>query len=240
MQSPRSFRSLVVRVLSFSFPVALLVALNLPAMAQVTGSPDAPAASSSSSDVQTAQVVQKPRDFNRRDVAVSVFAQYTNKADGNFVRIDPTGSGGGMVSYQFSPRWWAGYEVNYGYTKYSNVYNKGAYRVDASANEITAGYIIKPRSYRGVHPFISFAGGAMIFSPSNYGGILVTSGTPATQTLPLFVLGIGVEHNFGEHFGFRVQYRDDMYKAPNFKLVPLNTHGLRNSNEPAVGVYYRF
>ena len=238
MQFPRSFRSSLARVFRVSFSMVLLGSLAIPAIAQVTGPPEP--APSSSSDVQTATVVQKPKDFNRRDVAVSVFAQYTNKADGNFVRVDPTSSGGGMVSYQYSARWWAGYEVNYGYTKYSNVYNKGAYRVDSSANEITVGYIVKPRSYRGIHPFLSFAGGAMIFSPSTYGGILVPAGKPATQTLPLFVFGIGVEHNFGEHFGFRVQYRDDEYKAPNYKLVALNAHTLRGSAEPAVGIYYRF
>ena len=126
MQFPRSFRSSLARVFRVSFSMVLLGSLAIPAIAQVTGPPEP--APSSSSDVQTATVVQKPKDFNRRDVAVSVFAQYTNKADGNFVRVDPTSSGGGMVSYQYSARWWAGYEVNYGYTKYSNVYNKGAYR----------------------------------------------------------------------------------------------------------------
>ncbi len=132
-----------------AFCIAVLVTtMALPLAAQVTGQPepDTSQGTSNSSDVQTAKVVQKTPDAYKRDVAVSVFAQYTNVTNGNFIRQDVTSSGGGMVSYRQSPRWWLGYEVNYGYTGYSEAYQKGSYRVKHSANEITAAYLIKSRT----------------------------------------------------------------------------------------------
>ncbi len=242
MLFPCSFSSLVRSGLTRT--LCLSIALAVPAMAQVTGQPEQappPPPPSSSSDVQTAQVVQKPVDLFRRDVAISVFAQYTNKTNGNFIRQDTTSSGGGMVSYRQSARWWAGYEVNFGQTRYSESYQQGEYRVKHNTSEITAAYLLKARPYRGVQAFLTVGAGAIIFSPSSYGGpIALTPNAPATQALPMFVYSLGVEHHFNEHFGVRLQYRADEYKSPNFKQVSLNTHSLRTTSEPAAGVYYRF
>ena len=239
MLFPCSVRSFI----RASFPRTLLLTtlLTAPAFAQVTGQADQSPPPSSSSDVQTAQIVQKPADLLRRDVAVSVFAQYTNVTNGNFIRQDTTSSGGGMISYRQSARWWAGYEVNFGQTKYSESYQKAEYRVNHNSSEITAAYLLKSPVYRGVRAFLTVGAGAMIFSPSSYGGpIALTPNKPVTQAVPMFVYSLGVEHQFNEHFGVRLQYRGDEYKAPNFKQVSLNTHSLRTTSEPAVGIYYRF
>jgi hypothetical protein len=236
--------SLLALVFGASFSAAILAAVALPAAAQVTGqSAPATPSQSSASEVALAQALQKMQEPYTRDVALSVFAQYTNKTNGNFLRLDTTSSAGIMLAYRQSPRWWAGYEINYGGSRYSDIYNKGEYRVDHAVNEITAAYLMKtPQAYKGVRPFIGFGTGVIIFSPSSYGGLLVPSGSssPATQTLPVFVFSLGGDHTFGDHLGVRVQYRDDLYKAPNFKEVSLDAHKLRNTSEPAVGVYYRF
>lgn len=225
----------------FTRTLLLTALLTAPAIAQVTGQPDQSPPPSSSTDVQTAQVVQKPVDLFRSDVAISVFAQYTNKTNGNFIRQDTTSSGGGMVSYRQSPRWWAGYEVNFGETKYSESYQQGEYRVNHNTSEITGAYLLKAPKYRGVVAFLTVGAGAIVISPSSYGGpIALTPNNPVTQVLPVFVYSLGVEHQFNEHFGLRLQYRADEYKAPNFKQVSLDTHSLRTTLEPAAGVYYRF
>ena len=239
MLFPCSFSSFVRA--SFTRTLLLTALLTAPAMAQVTGQPDQSPPPSSSSDVQTAQIVQKPVDLFRRDVAVSVFAQYTNVTNGNFIREDTTSSGGGMISYRQSARWWAGYEVNFGETKYSESYQKGEYRVNHNSSEITGAYLLKSPKYRGVRAFLTVGAGAIIFSPSSYGGpVALTPTKPETQVLPVFVYSLGVEHEFNEHLGLRLQYRADEYKAPNFKQVSLDLHTLRTTLEPAAGVYYRF
>jgi hypothetical protein len=240
MSTPRLLSFCRVRrsALAATFAALLLAVTAFPVHAQVTG--QAPAPTSSSSDVQTAQVVEAPKTIDKRDVAISAFGQLTNKTDGNFVRLDPTGSGGGMISYRNTPRWWFGYEFNYGNTRYSDVYNKGDYRVKHQANELTAAYLLKAPAYHGYSGFIGLGGGTMISSPSTYGGLLAPTAKLGSQAVPLYVFIIGVDHSFGQHFGVRLQYRDDISKAPNYKQVQLDAHKLRSSNEPAIGVYYRF
>ncbi len=199
------------------------------------------AAQTSSSDVQTARVVQKPKDVYKRDVAVSVFVQETQYVNGNSVRTDTTNSGGGMASFRQSPRWWAGYEVNYGYTKYTDAYFFGTYRIAHNTNELSVAYLIDRDVYRGFHVFGSLGAGAIVFTPTKYGGAVnVVPQAPPSQSLPLFVYSLGAQKLVTSRIGVRLQFRNDEYKDPNFKLEALNTHKLRHSYEPAVGVYYRF
>ncbi len=199
------------------------------------------AQSSSSADVQTARVVQRPKDLYKRDVAVSAFAQFSQYINGNSIRTDTTSSGGGMVSLRQSPRWWFGYEANYGYTRYTDTYYFGTYRIKHNTNEFSLAYLVDRNIYRGLHVFGSIGAGAIIFSPSQYGGAInIISTPPPTQSLPMFVYSLGVQKLVTSRLGVRVQYRDDEYKDPNFKFEALNTHKLRHTYEPAIGVYYRF
>jgi hypothetical protein len=199
------------------------------------------AQSSSSTDVQTAHVLQQPKDPYKRDVAVSAFAQVSQYINGNSIRTDTTSSGGAMVSLRQSPRWWFGYEANYGYTKYTDTYYFGTYRIKHNTNEFSLAYLIDRNVYRGLHVFGSLGAGAIIFSPTEHSGAVnIISSAPPTQSLPLFVYSLGVQKLVTRRVGVRVQYRSDTYKDPNFKFEALNTHKLRSSYEPSAGVYYRF
>ena len=208
--------------------------------------PTAPAAmtdaqSSSSTDVQTARVLQQPKDSFKRDVAVSAFAQISQYVNGNSIRTDTTSSGGGLVSLRQSPRWWFGYEANYGYTKYTDTYYFGTYRIKHNTNEFSLAYLMDKNVYRGLHVFGTLGAGAIIFTPTEHSGsVNLIASAPPSQSLPLFVYSLGVQKLVTSRVGVRVQYRSDTYKDPNFKFEALNTHKLRSTYEPAVGVYYRF
>ncbi len=56
----------------------------------------------------------------------------------------------------------------------------------------------------------------------------------------LFVYGLGIQRDVGEHWGVRVQYRGLDYGVPAFGTVNLNTHRSRNTSEPTIGLSYRF
>ena len=95
--------------------------------------------------------------------------------------------------------------------------------------------------YKGLHVFGSLGAGAIAFNPTAYGGtILAVPTAPPAQYLPVFVYSLGVQKLVTSRIGIRAQFRSDEYKDPNFKFEALNTHKLRHSFEPAVGVYYRF
>jgi opacity protein-like surface antigen len=231
----RSFLPLIVLVAG----TTSLAAQTTPPQAQTQTAPATD--TSSSSDVQQAQVVQKPKDPYHRDVALLGFGQDSSLSNGNSLRDGTTSSGGGMISFRQSPRWWAGYEATYGYTQYSDTYFFGEYAVKHSTNELSLAYLLKSPSYGGYHVFGSIGAGLISLAPiQSAGQVTFFTGTPATQTLPLFVLSVGVEKRLTDRIGVRVQYRDDVYKSPDFKLAAIDTRRLRSTNEPCLGVYYRF
>jgi hypothetical protein len=214
-------------------PLLLVSGAAATLSAQTTPPPTAPAPSSSS-DVQQAQVAPKAKDLYSRDVALTAFGQDTNRTNGNSIRNGTTASVGGMLSYRQSPRWWFGYEVNYGYTKYNDTYYYDTYHVKHNSNELTLAYLMKSPSYGGFRVFGTMA-------PTSYGGVVhVILGTPATQTVPMFVYSLGAEKQLTSRLGVRAQFRDDVYKDPDFKQQALDTTRLRNTLEPGIGVYYRF
>jgi hypothetical protein len=202
-----------------------------------TSAPD----TSSSSDVQTAKVVRKGTDPYNRDFAVSAFAQDTNRVNGNSLRNGTTSSGGPMLTYRQTPRWWFGYEVNYGFTRYTDAYFFNTYRVKHDSNELSLAYLVDYPVYKGLKIFGTLGVGIMSLRPTQFGGaIAVVPASLPTQTVPLFVDSIGVEKPVTSRIGIRVQFRGDTYKDPDFKQPILDTYHLRASFEPAVGVYYKF
>jgi hypothetical protein len=226
LPTPRSFLLLL-----------LLAAAAASVSAQTAPPPDA----SSSSDVQQAQVAPKAKDLFTRDAALTAFGQDTNRTNGNSIRNGTTASGGGMLSYRQSPRWWFGYEVNYGYTRYTDTYYYNTYHVKHDSNELTLAYLMKSPAIRGYRVFGTLGAGIMSMEPTSYGGTVnVFLGKPATQTVPLFVYSLGAEKRLTERLGVRIQLRDDVYKDPDFKQQALDTTRLRSTLEPGVGVYYRF
>jgi opacity protein-like surface antigen len=171
------------------------------------------------------------------DGALSGFGQVTGASDGNFIREDTTESIGGLLSFRQEYRPWMGYEVNYGYTRYSESYNKGFLgRVQNNVNELTFAYLAQAHVPYGFQLFASLCGGIMIFDPTSKGG----NGKSA-QLLPAFTYSLGLNHNvLSDHIGIRVQYRYVRYKTPSFHEFQLDTQTLRRTMEPSIGVYYRF
>ena len=202
-----------------------MAALLLPAIAAAQGVESIPSA-------------PVPHDSRRFDAALSGFGQVSTNSDGNFIRVDTTESIGGLASFRQPYRSWAGYEINYGYTKFSESYNKALLtRVQDNVHEISAAYLLQsPTGYYGFQGFITVGTGMMIISPTSAGGKGYSS-----QLLPLFVYSVGINHLvMSDHIGIRVQYRAEVYKTPNFNNVLLDSHTLRTTMDPTIGAYFRF
>lgn len=197
--------------------------------------------SSAAARAQAAQSIPSaptPQDVHRFDVGLSGFGQVSAASNGNFVREDTTESLGGIASFRQPYRPWAGYEINYGYTRFSESYNKAAIaKVQNNVHEFTAAYLLQTRTtYYGFQPFLTVGTGLIMFQPTSKGG----SGR-STQVLPLFVYSVGLNRPMlSNRFGIRVQYLALEYKTPNFNEVLLDSHTLRTTMEPSIGAYYRF
>ncbi len=147
-------------------------------------------------------------------------------------------SAGVLGSLGFHPRPWAGLEVNYGYTRYSERYTfnysaatpNQALSVPTGFHEATGAYQFHPR-HIPFQPFVNVGGGAIFFLPS---------GLPYQQRFTgLIETGFDIPTHT-PNLAFRIQGRSLIYRAPNFYNAAISTRSWRATNEPGVSVVYRF
>ena len=118
--------------------------------------------------------------------------------------------------------------------------------VSANAHAITAAWVLS-RKMRNFRSFALVGGGLLIFVPSG--------GQPGTHsaTKPMFQFGAGLDWGISSHFGLRLQDRESIYKSPQLisslretyqgsyiASQPFKYGFTSYTQEPAIGIYYRF
>lgn len=197
-------------------------------------SPQAFAQSDSNASAAAPAAPATPAMPFKYDGAISAFAQVTGSSNGNSLREDTSESVGGLASFRQNYKPWASYELNYGYTKFSEYYGKGVVSITDDVHEFTAAYLVQaPKLFYGVLPFATMGTGVYVFDP--------VKGAASPQVLPVFLYTLGINWPaLSDRLGVRLQFRGLRYKTPNFGSILLDTHKLRNTIEPTFGVYYRF
>jgi opacity protein-like surface antigen len=129
--------------------------------------------------------------------------------------------------------------------------------VSANAREVTGDWIasLKIMSFR---PFALAGGGLLLDKPTS--GLATTSTiitlcgvepgcTPGTTTSTVntsssnrvvYVYGAGLDWNLLPHIGLRLQYRGNVYKAPNLLTSVSSISAFTRTSEPMLGAYFRF
>lgn len=214
-----------------SFLSALLIAVGLlpwavPALAQ-----------------DTQAVPAAPGAKEKFDVGVAGLYQETNQSNGNSIREDTTESGGVLVSFRQPYRPWLGYEADLSYTKFYEAYNKGVVKVESNVTDLSFSYLLQSPVIYGFQPYGTLGGGIILFSPIS--GTLtnlnqtVPNSLPS-QLLPEFTYSVGFKFPLFSRFGVNFGLRGLKYKTPDFHQVSIDTHTLRNTLQPNLGVYYHF
>lgn len=130
--------------------------------------------------------------------------------------------------------------------------------VSANAHEVTGDWVASLR-FRNLRPFVLAGGGILFDVPSSgqatttytitgCGGIpgcvvgtVTTTSTPTNSaTKPVFVYGAGADWKLMPHIGLRIQYRGNLYKAPNLTALYTSSGAFTHTAEPMVGAYFRF
>jgi hypothetical protein len=198
------------------------------------------AAAAHAQDTQTMQTVEPPKE--KFDVGVAGFYQVTGAANGNFIRDDTTESGGGLISFRQPWRPWAGYEVNVGYTKFYESYNKNVVKVESNVTDFSVSYLLQSPAYHDVQAYLALGGGIIVFSPIS--GTITNVNQPGTtlssQLLPEFTWNFGLNYSLFKRVGVQGGLRGLKYKTPDFHKFAIDTQTLRTTLEPNIGVYYRF
>ena len=94
----------------------------------------------------------------RADVAVSGMAVFTKDSSGNGIDQAVTNSGGILGSFRYQFRGHSGVELNYGYTRNSQIYTNGSaftfQEQQANVHELTAAYVYQFNHRKKLSPFL--------------------------------------------------------------------------------------
>jgi opacity protein-like surface antigen len=139
----------------------------------------------------------------------------------------------GTFHQQFKP--WLGYNVNLGYSRFTENYSNGAtYIATIGTNmyELSAASVVQgPRTQR-FSTFFQTGGAILTFLPTQ------NPSPGAVQFRPALLFGVGFNYRLSEHLGVRAEYRGQFYKNPDFKM-DLNKF-FTVTNAPAVSLVYSF
>jgi opacity protein-like surface antigen len=169
---------------------------------------------------------------------VNIFGQFSQSSNGNGVQDTPTYSLGVVATVRQSFHPWLGYEINYGYTRFTEKYSTIHFGVQNNMHEASGAYLLQAPTIPilGLQPFGAVGVGGLLFLPTTVGGQKYNQ----QWRVPL-LYEVGLNYPiFSSHLGLRFQYRGLVYKTPDFNSAQLTTNTRRQTAEPSVGAYFRF
>ncbi len=149
------------------------------------------------------------------------------------------------ATYSFHPA-----NQKYGFAptpqKYSGAVSPASFAsVSARAQQFTVDWIPSMKIGK-LRPFGVAGVGALWVSPSSSQvpvSNIFTPGNTSSSTSSVYVYGAGLDIATLPHLGLRLQYRGDIYKAPDLLVtttqVDGNTNSWTHTAEPMIGVYFR-
>ncbi len=181
------------------------------------------------------------------DVAASVYGAFTGTTTGNNTVQSPSNSAGALIELRHIANPILGFEGTYSYNRADESYSYTGFAcpvgivpctplpvsVPANAHEFTADWIPSVH-IANLRPFGVLGIGALLNQPSSS-----SSGTTQSQTKAVYVYGAGLDWGLLPHIGLRVQYRGNLYKAPDLTTLYSSTNAFTHTAEPMVGVYFR-
>ena len=121
-----------------------------------------------------------------------------------------------------------------------------------NAHEITGDWVFSMHLAK-LKPFVLAGGGLLLNQPSSATLTYSLCGTTTsncqsststdsvTPTVKgVFVYGAGLDWGLLPHFGLRLQYRGNLYKASQLMEGANSSNALTHTAEPMIGVYFRF
>ena len=199
------------------------------------------------------------------DVALSLYGAFTGSTTGNGVTQSPANQAGGMVELRHISNPLVGYEATYSYNRANQQYLNAvlapgcptgqtnclidrAGTVANNAHEITGDWIFSLK-LANLRPFALAGGGLLVnaASSANLFGCYVMNplcfispASPQSSTTGVFVYGAGLDWGLLPHLGLRLQYRGNVYKAPELIGAFQSTNSFTHTAEPMIGAYFRF
>lgn len=203
------------------------------------------------------------------DVSLGIFGQFTPARtpteitpyrDGTAYDQTTQGtstSAGFLGTFHQSFRPWLGYNVNFGYSRFSEQYSQGMYfpnpttptnpissfsygSIGENMYELTGAYLVQGPRARHVDTFFQLGGGVLSFLPTQ-------DPSPYwVEFRPVMVFGTGINYRFSNHWALRGEYRGLFYKNPSFSGIRTADSDVPTvklytiTHEPTISLVYRF
>lgn len=156
-------------------------------------------------------------------------------------------AGAFLASYRYHVNRWSAFEVNYGYTRFSQRYTLGGsggpLAVQANLHEASLAVVFTPPALADerLRPYLLSGLAALVFSPTENPGGSLPGAQDQSRAAWLYGGGIDlVPAPAASWFALRVGYRGLLYKAPSFEQTTLATSAVTHLAEPVVGLVFRF
>jgi opacity protein-like surface antigen len=183
-------------------------------------------------------------------VALSGYGAFSGTTTGNGTQQSPANQAGGMVEVRHISNPIMGFEATYSYNRADETYSPyGAFtnvcpgsatscgppatvQVPANAHEITGDWTPSVH-IANVRPFGVLGVGVLLNVPAG------SEAETSTSTKAVYVYGAGLDWELLSHIGLRLQYRGNLYEAPNLSKLYTSTDAFTHTAEPMIGVYFR-
>lgn len=184
--------------------------------------------------------------ISQTDIGLSVYGAFSGKTTGNGIEQSPSNAAGGILEVRRIKNPIVGFEGTYSFNGDNQVYspliNCGLIctqnlqtlpaAVSAHAHEITGDWIASLK-IANLRPF-ALAGGGLLFNQPSSGSANTNSSTKG-----VFVYGGGLDWGLLPHIGLRLQYRGNLYRAPDLSKVYSSSGAFVHTAEPMIGIYLR-
>ena len=188
------------------------------------------------------------RQLSRLDIGVVASAIINKDSNGTVdanavpteVNLHPGNTVGPLITIRYTVKPYVGFEFNYGYARYTQTFTPfGAIPtagVQNNASEYSVGYVAHlKRDFHGIMPFAGAGLGSIDFPPTPGGGEGLLP-----QARAVYYYNVGGDYMLNKHFGARVQFREQFFKAPDFETNYLTLQKRTTEFQPGFGFFYHF
>jgi opacity protein-like surface antigen len=191
-----------------------------------------------------------PSTLSHTDVALSVYGSFPGATNGNGVAESPANAAGGIIEVRHIRNPLIGYEATYSWNRANQSYSSTSFAcpvgttpgsgctaptpasVSANAHEITADWVASLK-LANLRPFALAGVGVLLNQPSG------DQSNTTSDTKGVFVYGAGLDWGLLPHIGLRLQYRGNLYKAPDLTTLYTSTGAFTHNSQPMIGLYFR-
>jgi opacity protein-like surface antigen len=195
-------------------------------------------------------------------LSASVYGAFSGATTGNNTTQSPANQAGGLVELRHTSNPILGFEATYSFNRADQTYSATIppeacgvicgpiivrARVPANAHEITADW--NPSVHiANLRPFGILGVGVLLNVPSGNETLIAedggqtsttTSSDTSTTVKPVYVYGAGLDWGLLPHIGLRLQYRGNLYSAPDLTKLYTSADAFTHTAEPMIGVYFR-